>query len=330
MRFVFKNESGQVMVLFAMLMVVLVGATALCVDYGLTAREARILQNAADSAALAAAPFIPDCTEDEVKAKALEYAEKNGVDKTQTEVEVFDSTSYSLPETGQDSNVEVRRQMFVTVTTTSTVKFYFSRIFGINEKNISRKATASLSAVIGLKGCVPFSIDINEFESAVANNDYYMTLKFGGGSGTQGAYGALALAGPGASVYKDCIINGYNGLVSVGDVVDTSNGNMSGPTEEGVQKRYNACTHYSSSGGCTPEHYDKNCPRIMMIPVVDYIEKHTVQIMGFAPFLLDSYHGSGNECFVYGTYLPSFITEGETDPSIPSSSYGPYTVKLTG
>lgn len=106
---------------------------------------------------------------------------------------------------------------------------------------------------------------------------------------------------------------------------------MSGPTEQGIQQRYDSCTHYPSSGGCTPERYEKDCPRVMLIPVVIYESKHSVQIQGFAPFLLDSYTGSGNECFVYGTYLPSYIvTEGEVDSSKTESSYGPYTVKLVG
>ena len=308
-----KKESGQSMVLFAVILVVLVGSLALVIDYGMPAWTARRLQNAADSAALAAATVLPaDSADKEAAARteAVEYAAKNG----------YSSVDVSFPDT-----------MTVKVTVKTTVEYSFAKIFGLTSVDLERSASAQIQAISSLRGVVPLSVEKSEFDAALSSGSYYMTLKFGGGSGNNGAYGAIDLDGSnggGASQYKDRLINGYDGYVTVGDLLPTENGNMSGPTEQGIQQRYNACTHYASSGGCTPEHYDKNCPRIMMIPVVVYTEKHTVQIQGFAPFLLDSYHGSGNQCFVYGTYLPSFITEGEVDSSKPANPYGPYTVKL--
>ncbi len=308
-----KEESGQAMVLFALILVVLVAGLALVIDYGMPAWIARRLQNAADSAALAAATELPaDDAGKEAAARteAVEYAAKNGYNKVDV----------SFPDT---------RTVKVTVKT--TVEYSFAKIFGLTSVDLERSASAQIQAITGLRGVVPLSVKKSELDTALSSGNYYLTLKFGGGSGNQGAYGAIDLDGSkggGASQYKDMLINGYNELITVGDLLPTENGNMSGPTEQGLQQRYNACTHYVSSSGCTPEHYNKNCPRVMMIPVVVYTESHTVQIKGFAPFLLDSYHGSGNECFVYGTYLPSFITEGEVDPSIPANPYGPYTVKL--
>jgi hypothetical protein len=51
---------------------------------------------------------------------------------------------------------------------------------------------------------------------------------------TPGNYGAAALGGRGASNYEDNIINGYDGAVRIGDVLDTEPGNMTGPTRSGV------------------------------------------------------------------------------------------------
>lgn len=308
-----KKESGQSMVLFALLLVVLVGTLAIVIDYGMPAWTARRLQNAADSAALAAATVLPaDNAEKETVARteAVEYATKNG----------YSNVDVSFSDT-----------MTVKVTVKTTVEYSFAKIFGLTSVDLERSASAQIQAISSLRGVVPLSVKKSELDAALSSGSYYMTLKFGGGSGDHGAYGAIDLDGStsgGASQYKDRLINGYDGYVTVGDLLPTENGNMSGPTEQGIQQRYNACTHYPSSGGCTPEHYDKDCPRVMLIPVVIYTESHTVQVKGFAPFLLDSYHGSGNECFVYGTYLPSFITEGEVDPSNPANPYGPYTVKL--
>ena len=308
-------ESGQSMVLFALILVTLIGALAFVIDYGMPAWTARRLQNAADSAALASATMLPaDSAAKEAAARteAIEYAAKNG----------FSDVDVSFPDTTT-----------VKVTVKTTVEYSFAKIFGLTSIDLERSASAQIRAITGLRGVVPLSVKKSELDTALSSGNYYLTLKFGGGSGNNGAYGAIELDGSnggGASQYKDRLINGYDGIITVGDLLPTENGNMSGPTEQGLQQRYSACTHYQSSGGCTPDHYDKNCPRIMMIPVVVYTESHTVQIKGFAPFLLDSYHGSGNECFVYGTYLPSFITEGDADTTVSENSYGPYTVKLVG
>lgn len=315
-----QSESGQSAFLFALILVVLIGMLAMVIDYGMPALTTRKLQNAADSAALAAASKLPaysTADEDAVKAEAINYVVKNG----------FSDVDVSLEKSSGASVLDT-----VIVTAYSNVDYSFAKIFGLASVDLERSASAQIKAVSSLRGVVPLSIEKGEMDAALANGNYYMTLKFGGGSGTNGAYGALDLDGSnggGASDYRDRLINGYNGTITVGASLPTENGNMSGPTEQDLQQRYNACTHYTSEGGCTPEHYDKNCPRVMLIPVVVYNSAHSVTVKGFAPFLLDSYHGAGNECFVYGTYLPSFVVDG-SDTSGSASPYGPYTVKLVG
>lgn len=320
MRKKWKEETGQAAVLFGLVVVVLVGTVALVIDYGRPAKTARELQNAADSAALAAATLLPAnsiAAAEPARAEARTYADKNGFTDVSADFRKV-TDSGSSPYT------------IVDVTVRDNVEYTFAKIFGLDSIDVERSASAQLMAVSGLRGVVPLSIEKGVMDAAVASGNYYMTLKFGGGSGTNGAYGALALGGNGANNYRNNLINGYDGVIEVGDQVPTENGNMSGPTERGVQERYNACTHYPSSGGCTPAHYDKNCPRVMFVPVVTYTSNHEVQVKGFAPFLISSYTGHGNECFVYGDYLPGYITEGEADPSAPVSPYGPYTVKLVG
>ena len=57
-----KREEGDIVVLVALSMSVLMGFTAFAVDFGMLASDKQALQNAADAAALAAA----------IKAKSLE------------------------------------------------------------------------------------------------------------------------------------------------------------------------------------------------------------------------------------------------------------------
>ena len=59
-KFLFKDDRGQSLIMVALMMIVLLGVTALTVDYGFLAWQRRSLQNAADAGALAAAWELPD------------------------------------------------------------------------------------------------------------------------------------------------------------------------------------------------------------------------------------------------------------------------------
>lgn len=57
-----KNESGAVAIVVALLMVALIGFSAIVIDYGDIASHKRTLQNAVDAACLAAAQYLPENT----------------------------------------------------------------------------------------------------------------------------------------------------------------------------------------------------------------------------------------------------------------------------
>lgn len=73
----FKDESGQALVIVALSLVVLLGATALSVDLGMAYNAKAKLQAAADAAALAGAQDLPDAAAAILTAE--EYAGLNGV-----------------------------------------------------------------------------------------------------------------------------------------------------------------------------------------------------------------------------------------------------------
>lgn len=73
-----KSESGQTMVLVALMLVVLLGFGALAIDVGAMTFQRSSLQNAADSAALAGALLVPQAYgHDVVKEEMKVYAESN-------------------------------------------------------------------------------------------------------------------------------------------------------------------------------------------------------------------------------------------------------------
>lgn len=315
-----KKESGQSLVIFAVLFIVMVGFAGIVIDYGYPSMIGMKMQNAADSAVLAAARQLPvDSTGvDNIKDIAYQYVEKNGFDRSEAVVDVLSDG------TGKYNTVKV--------TITRYVNFTIGKIFNNDGSDISRSATAKLAALTGLKDTVPLSIRKDEMDACIAKGTMEMTLKYGGGGGTQGAYGCIDPdgGGGGASDYRERLREGYHDILSTGDLVDTENGNMSGPTSQGIEDRYEMCTHFPGEGGCTPEHYDVNCPRVMLVPVVEYVSAHQCKIVGFAPFLIASYPvGSGNECYVHGTYLPDVIMDGEVEEGKEGNPYGTYKIVLT-
>lgn len=72
-----RNESGQSMVLVALMLVVLLGFGALAVDIGYMTFQRSKLQNAADSAALSGAVLLPNKTNVDVNKSAVRYSVEN-------------------------------------------------------------------------------------------------------------------------------------------------------------------------------------------------------------------------------------------------------------
>lgn len=84
-----KNESGSVAIVVAFLMVVLVGFSAIVIDYGNIASQRRSLQNAVDAACLAAAQDLPNTSAAE--DTAAEYLTANAPDAVLQSVVFTDS-----------------------------------------------------------------------------------------------------------------------------------------------------------------------------------------------------------------------------------------------
>lgn len=124
-----SSERGQSMVLIAMLMVVLVGLSALVLDGGLGYAKRREAQNAADAAALAGADVM--CgggTSTEIRAVAREYLLANGASEPAYGDIVISGTG------GMDNTI--------TVYSSVTHPTFFAGIFGNEDITATAEATA--------------------------------------------------------------------------------------------------------------------------------------------------------------------------------------------
>ena len=138
----FFKESGQTLIIIAFAVVGLFAFTALAIDGGMVFSDRRHAQNAADTAALAAALARARASANWEQI-GLDRAEVNGYSSTNgSTVEVYlcsdaNATCANLPAGTEDQYVQAR--------ITSTVKLFFARIIGWQEVTNHTDAVARAS-----------------------------------------------------------------------------------------------------------------------------------------------------------------------------------------
>lgn len=302
MKNLFKSRRGSSIVIFAVSAIVLLGFVGLVTDIGMMTLQKSRLTNAVDSAALAGAQeLIYDV--DNAQSYSIQYLQKNGF------------TDVPISVLLEDDDTAVR------VTASYEVKFGLAKVLGFDSETITATAKGKVLPVVGVnEGVRPFAIQDQSLEFG---NQY--TLKEGAGEGEGGNYGGVGLGGTGANVYFNNITNGYDGRLMVGDYIDTEPGNMSGPTESGINTLINGCDHFPR---CTFDNFEPDCPKIITVIMVDSLVvqgRASVQIKGFASFFLEGVAGVGHDSVVTGRFIRT-ITTGEISES--QSNYGLYGVRL--
>lgn len=295
-----SEEHGSVMVLIAVAMTALLAIGAISVDAGKLYVERQHLANVADAAALAGAQFLPDNTNLAIET-ALEYVELNGVPREQATAAIADA-----------SNQKIR------VTIEQNVPLTFARVIQIDEKSVMAGANAIRGPIGRVRGVIPIGVDLAD---GIQFGETVM-LKEGGGYGSHGNFGGLALGGRGACVYRENLREGYDDWLEVGQVIDSEPGNMAGPTRQGLQDRIDA-DPYATVSNCSPD-----SPRLLLLPIVDFTGAHgrsEVTIEGFACFFLDDITCNGD---VTGQFVRT-VKPGEVIESASADDYGVDVVKLT-
>ncbi|MBP7176395.1 MAG: Tad domain-containing protein [Thermoclostridium sp.] len=295
----FKSKRGSSIVVYCISLTVLLAISALVADIGVMVVEKNKLVNAVDASVLAGAQeliYNPTLAE----AKVRDYIAKNGVDPSAIQIDVNNS------------------QTGLRVTAEKEVKFFLAPLLGFHSANVSSTASASVLPVSGVSGARPFGIEDQEL---IFGETYVLKS----GSGNSGNFGPIELGGSGAHVYYNNIVDGYSGRLFVGDIIQTEPGNMSGPTEQGVETIILDCIHYPA---CTPDDFEPDCARVITVVIIDTLNvsgRADVTIVGFASFFVEGVAGSGNESFVTGKFIRS-VTSGEISET--QGDYGLYGVKL--
>ena len=142
------TEDGQSLIQFAMLFMVIVAFVALAVDVGNVYAQRRAMQNAADSAALAAArELCLDHTIGEATAKAEDYLSRNGL--TADEIGESDITI-----TGYKVSVTARREANTVV----------ASLVGWDEVNVAATANSVCGGAKSACGLWPIAFGLTLYE----------------------------------------------------------------------------------------------------------------------------------------------------------------------
>ncbi|MEL7563575.1 MAG: pilus assembly protein TadG-related protein [Dehalobacterium sp.] len=291
------NEKGSAIIIVALGMVVFLGLVSLVTDTGLIFASKSQLVNAVDAAALAGAQELPE-RRDLAVTTAENYAVANGVNTDDLTIEIINNDKAIKVQAGR------------------TVNLLFAKVLGINTGFVEHEAVAQVGPIAAIDGVVPLGIQKQKL-----NFGEQYTLKVGAGESDTGWFGAIALGGPGASTYEDNLTYGYQETISIGDIFNIEPGNMSGPTNKAINFRIAECKH---SPYCTVDHFDRDCPRLVKLPIIEVIGSK-VKVVGFGVMLLDDVTGQGDDCYVKGKFVQTILA-GEI--SGEAENFGVLGVKL--
>ncbi len=223
-----RDERGVVLILFTVMFMLLIGFAALVADIGLLWWYRRELQNAADSAALAGAVYLPG-DPDQARRVAVAYAQRHLVGTSLLTPPEITATVGTLFNTNDALTVTVRRPL----------TFGLRYILGAGDLPVAASATAIVAAMNG-GDLWPWGVT----SDTLCPTNVDCELKLGAPNGQDGNYRAIALGGTGANTYRDNILQGYTGPVPTpvpgsnpprwNWVVPTEPGNMAGPTRDGI------------------------------------------------------------------------------------------------
>lgn len=321
-----RSEKGAIEIIAAVSLVALMGFSAFALDMGSSYSRAAKLQNALDSAALAAVKELPASDTgsqawNSAELQALKFAQLNGIEIAESNVSPLYGSGSS------EGNIRG-----IKITKTVTVDYYFAKVLGINSGSVTRSASASLTPVGALSGAVPLCVTSVALKTAIDRGaTSNLLIKCSPDTGVigidcvsqSGWFGALRFDGSGASDYSNNIAYGFRGKVQVGQILDVESGNMSGPTLTGFNTRFSQC-----HDGCTPENHKSDCPKIVYIPVVSVLSGKQVKVTGFTAFFLTSCGGSGGNSYITAAYLGNIVIR-DASGGTSGDDFGVYSAKLT-
>ena len=310
---IIKREEGNVLVIIAFAMLVIMGFSAVGIDMGVMLTARNQLQSAVDAAALGGASGLI-VSQAEATSRAITFAGLN--------------TCINEPVTITAADVTFPTASRVMVQATRVLNLFFARVLGINSTNITVSAVAGLGILTGTGDLKPFAIPDLNYPLGVQ-----VILKAGalGAPGTSAGFFYPVDFPPinrgtpitGAQAYNYNIINGSDGPIYIGDELLVEPGNMIGPTIHAIDYLMSLDPNASWNGTqvVASVYPGSSSPRIFKIPFYDPnfppdSGRNTVIVIRLGAFFLEGTQGRD----VIGRFI-SITTSGSWGGG-PSSLMG--------
>ncbi len=295
-----RRERGVVIIWTALFMLFMLGFIAIGIDVAKVMATRSELQNAADAAALAGASAL-DLKTGKVRPDSALIRARQTAGFNKAFIDSPKAVNLLAADVVVDPNantvkVTARRN----AATGGSMITHVAQVLGI--RNVDLQATATAKAAPTCEQCerlLPLGAAPPVGQQNFTPGQIVVLKRAAQGSGTvaPGNYqavdfpacgeGACAGMSPtGAATYRCLLANGYSCCIKIGDQVQTEPGNMSGPTNQGMQQRWNSDTDRRTS--ITYAQYAGNGSRIVNVPIVASFPngRGGMQIIGFSAFML--------------------------------------------
>ncbi len=187
------------------------------------------------------------------------------------------------------------------------------KIFGIEKRQLKAVKTAKISNITSFKGIRPFAI---KRQQLVYGKKYSLS------NSKEKTYGFIQYAALNLenTSFENNIASGYKGKVTVGDSlaaypVDSSS------VKNSIEKLLEKCSGANDSY----TNHENNCPRIMIIPVVENIsfsELKPMAVVGFTTFYLEDCGSKAGAAIMTGRFVKSVVKGSESDGVDDFGLYG--------
>ncbi|NLD50915.1 MAG: hypothetical protein GX660_27550 [Clostridiaceae bacterium] len=173
----------------------------------------------------------------------------------------------------------------ITIYTGRKLQYVFLRFFGLKDKQLESNVTAKISIVTSYKGIRPFAVEKKEI---IYGEEYILSPldPLSNKIGNDKAMG-IVLLDQGKGSFETNMLYGYIKSVNIGDHIYAIKEDSAKVSTNLVEKIIQRCNHQPI---CTYDNHKEDCPRILVIPVVDKIDpsgKKAMTVLGFTAFFIE-------------------------------------------
>lgn len=283
-----RSEEGAGLLLCIIILAVMLAVGGLVVDMGIVYKTKGEMRKAANAAALSGAQVM--FKSDDTITGVVDYVlEANNEKDALESVLIKPDGKYKI-----------------TVALKRDVNLYFVKFFGISSIPVEVTSSAEAGPLGIADGAVPLGVPSSVIDSIGDGQEY--DLKVGPGSSEYGNFGIISLSDSWSigKDYESDLTYGYNGEISVGQVLETETGNVEGKTKNAIEYRIN--NSENTEVGLPSGDIDlQNDTRLLKVLVYEEVDTNgqqlkEIEVIGFAYFYLKKTDGKD-----YSTITGYFI-----------------------